>query len=306
MPCPQVHSDSCKRDYISCSHGKAGDGDWAVETAVLAECSPARWTELRAAQLDWHRSHAPQDLYAQASAEAFASSMQALQTFARLSGRASQAGEAAALSLIRGPGAPPPACPENSSPPQERVKPAGQQAALASPPMQPLTQLCHELPISQIMQGSLHLPNSQELRVDRLDLSLEPSEQQRCCGSSSSIERSQHGSEWACCSRAERAQPGAESCRDRPRCGAGRSAPDAGVRLGACSLEKSSLGAQSCCPPQKQCCPQPQCCLQPGPTQDTSDAGKVNACPAALKDLFNCPVCIDAFCTRLGTQKLGM
>ena len=88
----------------SCLHEKVRDGDWSRETAVLAECSPACWTEVRAAQLDWHRSHAPQDLYAQASAEAFASSRQALQAFARLSGKAAQGSEAAALSLIREPG----------------------------------------------------------------------------------------------------------------------------------------------------------------------------------------------------------
>ena len=183
---------------------------------MLSECSPARWTELRAAQLDWQSSHAQQDLYAQASAQAFASSRQALQAFARLSGAPTQASEAAALSLIRVPlGSSPPILQRVSSSSSGECAPAdGLHAALSAPAnnLHPLSQLCHELPISQIMQGSHHLHGSQELRAElaagssaSLQSSTQPPQQERgrCCGP----DRSQHGSERSS-SRADRSQHG--------------------------------------------------------------------------------------------------
>ena len=210
--CLQVHGGFDKAKYIRGSHGKLLDADGTLEAAVLAECSPARWTELRAAQLDWQRSHAPQDLYAQASAEAFASSRQALQAFARLSGRASIGCEAAAFSLIREPGSSPPILQHATSSEGEWTATEGLHASLSAPARecQPLTQLCHELPISQIMQGSPHLHGSQEMSgdvpsrsSDRLEASSEAQQQEggRCCGSDST----QHGSEQYY-SRADRSQ----------------------------------------------------------------------------------------------------
>ena len=180
------------------------DGDCSKETAVLAECSPACWKEVRAAQLDWHRSHAPQDLYAQASAEAFASSRQALQAFARLSGKAAQGSEAAALSLIREPGSSPPLILEASPTSQASLaSSAGQQAALAPVPEQPLSQLCHELPISQIMQGSPHL-EAESRRPTCGAVSLEPS-----------LQGSRHDREALCCSLSASCTPG--PCCGRPQ-----------------------------------------------------------------------------------------
>ena len=204
-----------KTDCIGSTDVKALDGGGPLETAVLSECSPARWTELRAAQLDWQSSHAQQDLYAQASAQAFASSRQALQAFARLSGAPTQASEAAALSLIRVPlGSSPPILQRISSSSAGECVPAeGLHAALSAPTnnLHPLSQLCHEFPISQIMQGSHHLHGSQELSADpafgssaslQSSTQLPQQERGRCCGP----DRSQHGSERS--SRADRSQHG--------------------------------------------------------------------------------------------------
>ena len=247
---------------------------------MLAECSPAHWPELRAAQLDWQGSHAPQDLYAQASAEAFASSRQALQAFARLSGRATQGSEAAALSLIREP-ASAPLILENSSSLEDCTAAAGLHATLSAPAqhLQPLTQLCHELPISQIMQGIPHLHGSQELapgtpdmmnfRSDRLERSLEgpQKEEERCC----SREGSQRGSKQQCSSRADRSQHGAES-RDRSQHGMQRAAS------GATRWRGESNALSSTCYRPVEHLQHPQL----SPLQDAKDARKVRRCPKLL------------------------
>ena len=257
---------------------------------MLAECSPAHWPELRAAQLDWQGSHAPQDLYAQASAEAFASSRQALQAFARLSGRATQGSEAAALSLIREP-ASAPLILENSSSLEDCTAAAGLHATLTVPAqhLQPLTQLCHELPISQIMQGSPHLHGSQELapgtpdmvnfRSDRLERSLEGprEEEERCC----SREGSQRGSQQQCSSRADRSQPAAES-RERSQHGAeSRDGSQHGMQRaasGAMQWRGESNASSSTCYRLVEHMQHPQL----SPLQDAKDARKVRRCPKLL------------------------
>ena len=205
-----------KTDCIGSTDVKLLDGGGPLETAVLSECSPAQWTELRAAQLDWQSSHGQQDLYAQASAQAFASSRQALQAFARLSVAPTQASEAAALSLIRVPlGSSPPILQRVSSSSSGECAPAeGLHAALSAPAnnLHSLSQLCHELPISQIMQGSHHLHGPQEVRADpafgssgSLQSSTQPPQQERIRGCGP--DRSQHGSERSS-SRADRSQHG--------------------------------------------------------------------------------------------------
>lgn len=258
------------------------DGDCSKETAVLAECSPACWKEVRAAQLDWHRSHAPQDLYAQASAEAFASSRQALQAFARLSGKAAQGSEAAALSLIREPGSSPPLILEASPASQSSlVSSAGQQAGPAPVPEQPLSQLCHELPISQIMQGSPHL---------------EAESRRPACGAAilePSLQGSRHDREALCCSLSA-------SCTPAPGCGRADWAEKRGSELcarssswsaeclaasspaSACTTavttpRKSGRGPEmssSAAPGEDSSEP------QPAPLRDAEDAEKVSGCCA--------------------------
>ena len=259
---------------------------------MLAECSPAHWPELRAAQLDWHGSHAPQDLYAQASAEAFASSRQALQAFARLSGRATRGSEAAALNLIREPASAPLTL-DNSCSSEDCIAAAALHATLSAQAehLQPLTQLCHELPISQIMQGSPHLHGSQELapgtpdmvnfRSDRLELSLEgpQEEEERCC----SGEEAQRESKQQCSSRADRSQHGAE-LRERsqhgtkPRDRSQHDMPHA-VLEATNWLGESNALSSTCCRPVEHLQH-----TQLSPLQDAKDARKVRRCPKLLNE----------------------